>query len=357
MACCPVAPADGARGAAAERGLMAGIDRICRITAPGVLAGLAIYVTAAGFGGLAHLVARGLLGVDGTTAYNLTVVDLFGVSVAVVGIVVVRRVVLADTSADEAGVRADYLPGALPDELSERTRAWIRSVARTRWIARRPRRFHPLAAPCYAERAVPELRNRIAHHVHRGRRVLVSAHSQGTVVAFAALEQLRGSEPGVLPHVALATYGCPLATLCARFFPEQFDAPGLCHELRELLPDPPGGRGWANFYRPTDYPGREVFVAPAGELVESHGITHQRLLEARAPLLPFETHSHHTRDEALREWCDAVVTARPRPTEGARHAHGATAARGSAQTGGIAGRDPEPGLSRGRPSPGGRDGR
>ena len=54
-----------------------------------------------------------------------------------------------------------------------------------------PRAAHPFAPPCYAERAVPDLTWRIATWTERtGGRLVLSAHSQGTVLAASAVWQL-----------------------------------------------------------------------------------------------------------------------------------------------------------------------
>jgi hypothetical protein len=134
-----------------------------------------------------------------------------------------------------------------------------------------PRRFHPLAIRPYAERAVPELEGRINFHLDpeasgEHRRVLLSAHSQGTVVAFAVLCQMAARKPEDLSNVALVTYGAPLTQLYGRFFPAYFN-PEVFGEVRGMLfgsTDPVrDGRprwGWRNFYRLTDYIGKKVEV-------------------------------------------------------------------------------------------------
>ena len=120
-----------------------------------------------------------------------------------------------------------------------------------------PRRFHPFAVRPYTERAVPEFQGRINHHVQSRRRVLVSAHSQGSVIAFAALAPLQKEK---LASVALITYGCPVTTLYGALFPAYFgDA-----EIQSLRDELLGGAeiGWWNFWRKTDPIGGTVF-APA----------------------------------------------------------------------------------------------
>ena len=120
-----------------------------------------------------------------------------------------------------------------------------------------PRRFHPFAVRPYTERAVPEFQGRINHHVQSRRRVLVSAHSQGSVIAFAALAPLQKEK---LASVALITYGCPVTTLYGALFPAYFGDAEIQSLRDELLGD--AEIGWWNFWRKTDPIGGTVF-APA----------------------------------------------------------------------------------------------
>ena len=55
-----------------------------------------------------------------------------------------------------------------------------------------PRAFHPFAPPAYAERAVPELTRRIWRLHDNGGRVVLTAHSQGSVIAAAAVGRMSG---------------------------------------------------------------------------------------------------------------------------------------------------------------------
>jgi len=102
-----------------------------------------------------------------------------------------------------------------------------------------PRAAHPFAPPCYAERVVPELRSRIdvwlgddrpvsevgaaEQRTLARRRVVLSAHSLGGVVAVATLlarwDGPRGADDD---RVALLTYGTQLRAYFGRFFPELF---------------------------------------------------------------------------------------------------------------------------------------
>nr|WP_236046176.1 hypothetical protein [Streptacidiphilus fuscans] len=115
-----------------------------------------------------------------------------------------------------------------------------------------PRAAHPLAPPCYAERAVPDIEARIRAWLKGdpGRRLVLSAHSQGTVLAAAALWQL---DPETRSRVALLTYGSPLRRLYGRFFPAYMGP----EKLARLERDVPR---WDNLFRLTDPIGGPVRV-------------------------------------------------------------------------------------------------
>ncbi|MFS8199861.1 hypothetical protein ACLVWQ_14380 [Streptomyces sp. CWNU-52B] len=106
-----------------------------------------------------------------------------------------------------------------------------------------PRAAHPFAPPCYAERAVPDLTWRIAGWTRAtGGRLVLSGHSQGSVLAAAAAWQLK---PSVRKRVALLTYGSPLERLYGRWFPAHF-GPAALSSLHEDVDC------WRNLYRATD---------------------------------------------------------------------------------------------------------
>ena len=100
---------------------------------------------------------------------------------------------------------------------------------------------------------MPELQRRLWWLHDNGGRVMLAAHSQGAVLATAALVQ-----PGCRPdgdHPALITFGSPVCKLYSWGFPAYVD--------RTLLePLEPGGPGrltdWRNFYYPTDPIGGSV---------------------------------------------------------------------------------------------------
>lgn len=136
-----------------------------------------------------------------------------------------------------------------------------------------PRRFHPLAPPCYAERSVPELRSRLIDLTAQGK-VLLVAHSQGTLVSAAALLTLL-EDPDYGPRIrriAWITYGCMLRRLFGRAYPLAVQRADLValkaalehqdHVEDETFPLPPDSRPpcWMNFGRHSDYLGGRVFT-------------------------------------------------------------------------------------------------
>ena len=157
-----------------------------------------------------------------------------------------------------------------------------------------PRATHPFAPPCYAERAVPELVDRVriltgtvaedpadpawqqiaAHLRDAGSTgspglsvppgpVLLTGYSQGSVIAPAVVAQL--PDDGTLGQTALLTLACPVRRLYGRAFPAYF---GLEQRqtLARLLRAGDGGPAdlrWKNLVRRTDYIGSWIFANPA----------------------------------------------------------------------------------------------
>ncbi|WP_053757487.1 MULTISPECIES: hypothetical protein [Streptomyces] len=170
-----------------------------------------------------------------------------------------------------------------------------------------PRAAHPFAPPCYAERAVPDLTWRITSWTRTtGGRLVISGHSQGSVLAAAAAWQLT---PAVRKRVALLTYGSPLERLYGRWFPAHFGPAALAALHREVV-------CWTNLYRLTDPIGGPVRLTggpePAVDREElrdppAHGRTDRHPLPA-----PVLGHSDYQADPAFAEE-RARLLARLRP--------------------------------------------
>ena len=110
-----------------------------------------------------------------------------------------------------------------------------------------PRSYHPLSPPCYSERAVPELQRRMWWLHDNGGRVVLVAHSQGAMLATAALVQADCRPDG--DHPSLITFGSPVVKLYRWGFPA-YVTPDL---LTALAPGGPGRvDGWCNYYYLTD---------------------------------------------------------------------------------------------------------
>lgn len=132
-----------------------------------------------------------------------------------------------------------------------------------------PRAAHPLAPPCYAERAVPELINRVGFLTTTGR-VILSCHSQGAVIGAAVVNQLTYEQSR---RVAFLTYGAPLRRLYSRFFPAYF-GPAVLTRTADLLL---GGRAdpghqdtpWRNLFRRSDPIGGAVFGVDSYSVADS----------------------------------------------------------------------------------------
>ncbi|MFG2427418.1 hypothetical protein [Streptomyces sp. NPDC048590] len=115
-----------------------------------------------------------------------------------------------------------------------------------------PRAAHPFAPPCYAERAVPDLTSRMcAWTGHTRGRLVISGHSQGSVLAAAAVWQLPDAARG---RVALLTYGSPIERLYGRWFPAYFGRIPLEGLQRSV-------HCWRNLWRETDPIGGPVRIA------------------------------------------------------------------------------------------------
>ncbi|WP_405807088.1 hypothetical protein [Streptomyces sp. NBC_01187] len=176
-----------------------------------------------------------------------------------------------------------------------------------------PRSAHPFAPPCYAERAVPDLAWRMAMWTHKepGRRLVISGHSQGSVLAAAAVWQL---DPRTRRQIALLTYGSPLERLYGRWFPAYFGPRQLAALHNDL-------DCWRNLWRLTDPIGGPVRPerADAPEQAppeQCHGVDRGPLLDPLAygrtreqPLPePILAHGDYQADPAFAQERDGLLT-------------------------------------------------
>jgi hypothetical protein len=184
-----------------------------------------------------------------------------------------------------------------------------------------PTTHHPLAARCSTAQIVSELREQLRTAAADGATIVVSAHSQGSVLAFAALE---GSPDSVVARVRLVTYGSPLETIYSRMFPAYFgEHPNA--DLIQRLSASGHPMPWRNFYRLTDPiggpidPERRLPTSPEAPF----GVEFDTLLDdpAMGPLTvspgnhgvaPFEppratwgsvaAHSHYLAEPKVQDW-------------------------------------------------------
>jgi hypothetical protein len=115
-------------------------------------------------------------------------------------------------------------------------------------IAFWPRSTHPFVPTTYAQRAVVDIEDRVRWHTREGRGVALCAHSQGSLLSFAALLRLAHQRDGpqVLAGVGFLTFGSQLQVLFSRTFPSYVNLPAI-EQLNQQL------RGaWRNLYRDTD---------------------------------------------------------------------------------------------------------
>ncbi|WP_433529805.1 hypothetical protein ACQPYA_26700 [Micromonospora sp. CA-263727] len=155
-----------------------------------------------------------------------------------------------------------------------------------------PRAAHPLAPPSYAERAVPELLTRTAgllalteHDPRRMDGIILSGHSQGTVLCTAVILQLPSRWRR---RIWFLSYGCQLTRLYGRVFPAYF-GPERLPVLTRALARPSGGTGWTNFWRDTDPLGWPVTAGERDVAVTDPEALHPSDGEVADP--PIRSHS------------------------------------------------------------------
>ncbi|MGQ4726539.1 hypothetical protein ACUN3E_02670 [Streptomyces sp. Ju416(a)] len=158
-----------------------------------------------------------------------------------------------------------------------------------------PRAAHPFAPPCYAERAVPDLASRMSAWTSttpRGR-LVISGHSQGSVLAASAVWQLPDA---TRRRVALLTYGSPLERLYGRWFPAYF-GPGPLLGLHRSV------HCWRNLWRATDPIGGPVRIGADPDPGVDRGPLKDPLAYGRTTRLPLPEpilgHSDYQADPAF----------------------------------------------------------
>lgn len=180
---------------------------------------------------------------------------------------------------------------AYRDESARRTIGILWDVG-TFW----PRAAHPFAPPCYAERAVPDLASRMSGWTGRTRgRLVISGHSQGSVLAAAAVWQLPAR---TRRRVALLTYGSPLERLYGRWFPAYF-GPEQLHGLHRSV------HCWRNLWRATDPIGGPVRLGLESGPEVDRGPLEDPLVYGRTPEHPLPEpvlgHSDYQADPVFAE--------------------------------------------------------
>jgi len=163
-----------------------------------------------------------------------------------------------------------------------------------------PRRFHPFAVKPYSHVAVPALERHIATLLEAGP-VVLSAHSQGSILAIAALSQMTD-----VHHMSLVTYGSPAGTLHRRAFGAYFDQDDLM-ALRTRMRAASEGV-WKNLYRETDPVGGPMFDGDADICVNDPATTPPQpdpvlvpLEGDREPWTDLAIHSYYLRERALKQ--------------------------------------------------------
>jgi hypothetical protein len=133
-----------------------------------------------------------------------------------------------------------------------------------------PRWYHPFAPPPYGPKVVVDLRTEVEGRLSDGGKLVLAAHSQGSVLAAVVVRQLSGDSRS---RLGFLTYGSPLQRLYGWLFPAHL-TPDWIAGLRSELSGPKGLR-WRNLYRRTDPIGGSIDEVPGEGPIEdvdnSHG--------------------------------------------------------------------------------------
>lgn len=134
-----------------------------------------------------------------------------------------------------------------------------------------PRVTQPFSPPCYAETLVPGISDRVQRIVtgswptddppRAPSSVILAGHSQGSMVSLAAAAQLA---PSIAGHVALVSYGSPIAILYERMFREPFAGPGGPDDPAAVVQHVAGQvRGWHHLTAMTEPFAMPLWWVPA----------------------------------------------------------------------------------------------
>jgi hypothetical protein len=148
-----------------------------------------------------------------------------------------------------------------------------------------PRAAHPFVPPCYAQKAVPELVERAHGYIKDGHTVVLSAHSQGTLIAIAAALRMKVSHPTSCKKLGLVMAGSQLQWAYPRAFPAVVNVGAYQRVLRDL-----DGR-WYVLARGTDPLGGPVFswnLTRSGDDLTAFVLTKdgKRAGQTRGPQIP-----------------------------------------------------------------------
>lgn len=197
------------------------IDGVLPWLAAGAVPAAVIGVSAVGFR-LGYRAVPSIVLVGGAAVVGLVATDVVGLRAMAVGFTLVLPA-LAVTA---------RIAGAFRSDERRRTLAIPWDVGS--FFARR---FHPFAPPTYRDVVERDLKLVLTQLQRAHDQVVVSAHSQGSIVAVAALDSMPEFD------MRLLTHGSPLATLFMRFFPVSFPPE---------VPSKIAVRPWINLWRPTD---------------------------------------------------------------------------------------------------------
>ena len=150
-----------------------------------------------------------------------------------------------------------------------------------------PRQFHPWAPAPYTDTTIPELADRVARLARESGAdtIIVSAHSQGAIIAVPALSRLYASGGAGPARISLLTYGQLLDVHYRWLFPWVFN-PTLFEEVDAAL-----DHRWVNLYRVTDPLGHPVHAIGAVDAARDREIAEDLLLDM-GPTLRAKTLNH-----------------------------------------------------------------